>query len=260
MEEIKLAVQKREGKSTKKALSSLRASSQIPGVIYGGKKPPVQVAFPEKEFIEARRRGGLNAILRLEFGGETETVIIKDLQLHPVTDRPVHADFQRISLTQKIEAKVPLRIIGEAPGVKLSGGVLQHELRVLTVRALPTEIPQSIPVDISSLGIGDHIQVKELQVAPGLEVLDAPERMVVHVSVVKEEVAEAPAAPTAEEAAAAAAAAGEAPAEPELVATKGKKDEEGKLIKETAKAAPAAGAEKGKEPAKKEPAKKEAAK
>ena len=260
MEEIKLAVQKREGKSTKKALSSLRAASKIPGVIYGGQKPPVQVALPEKEFVDARRRGGLNAILRLELGGETETVIVKDLQLHPVTDRPIHADFQRISLTQKIDAKVPLRIVGEAPGVKLLGGVLQHELRVLTVRALPTNIPQSIQVDISSLGIGDHIQVKDLKVASELELLDAPERMVVHVSVVKEEVAEAPAVPTGEEAAAAALAAGEAPAEPELVSTKGKKDEEGKLVKETAKAASPAPAEKGKESAKKEPAKKETAK
>lgn len=246
MEQITLTVEKREGSSKKGELSALRGAARIPGVIYGGDKPAVQVALSEKELMAARKKGGLNAILKLKIGSAVETVILKELQRHPVTDRPVHADFQRISMTQKIEAKVPLRIIGEAPGVKTQGGVMQHELRVLTVRALPADIPHQIDVDVSHLNLMDHVQVKDLKVGTGLELLDAPDHLVVHITQVKEEVAEvAPAA-----AAAATTAEGAAAAEPELSAAKGKKDEEGKVIPKEAKAAPAA--EGKKEPAKKE--------
>lgn len=245
MEEITLSVEKRDGKGSKKELSSLRSSAKVPGIIYGGDKPPVQVALSEKELMAARKKGGLNAILHLQVGKAKETVILKELQRHPVTDRPVHADFQRISLTQKIEAKVPLNIVGEAPGVKMGGGVMQHELRALSIRALPTKIPQHIDVDVSRLEINGHILVKELAVSGDLEVLDSPEHIVVHVTLVKEEVAEAPAV-----AVAAAVEPGAAPVEPELSSTKGKKDEEGKPLPKQAPA-PAA-PEKGKEAPKKE--------
>lgn len=246
MEEIKLTVEKRDGAGSKKQLSTLRGASKVPGVIYGGDKPSVQVAVAEKELVAARRKGGVNAILHLDVGGKQETVIVKALQRHPVSDKLVHADFQRISMTEKIEARVPLHIVGEAPGVKNTGGLLQHELRELRVRALPGDIPQALNVDVSKLEIGMHILVKDIAAGKGVEVLDAPDHMVVHVTTVKEEVVEA--APVA-----AAAAEGAAAAEPESSSTKGKKDDEGKLVKEAAKpgAAPAA-AEKGKEPAKKE--------
>jgi len=248
MEEIKLAVEKKEGKGTKKELSTLRSSAKIPGVIYGGTKPPVHVSLSEKELMAARKKGGANAILHLMIGKESETVIVKALQRHPVTDKPVHADFQRISLTQKIEAKVPIRVTGEAPGVKTSGGLLQYELRELKVRGLPTQIPQFIDVDVSHLELHQHIHVKDLQIPKDLEILDDAGHSVVHVTIVKEEVAEVvPGAAVAAGAEGAAA----ATAEPELAATKGKKDEEGKVIPKEAKA-PAAPEKGGKDSPKKE--------
>src|SRR5258708_3262738 len=132
--EITLNVEVREGKGSKKALSTLRAGSKIPAVVYGGEQPPLTIALSEKELSAARKRGGVNAILRLKHAKGEETVIIKELQRHPVTDRPVHADFQRISLTRKIEARVPLLVVGEAPGVKDFGGMLAHELRELRIK------------------------------------------------------------------------------------------------------------------------------
>lgn len=246
MEEIKLAAKIRESKGTKKDLSTLRAAAQIPGVVYGGEKPTIKVALSEKELQAARVKGGVNAILHLNLGKDTETVIVKELQRHPVTDRMVHADFQRISLTKKIVAKVPLRIVGEAPGVKMNGGTLQHELRALEVRGLPTQIPQYIDVDVSHLELNMHVSVSELKVPGALEILDGAGQMVVHVTIAKVEEAAAPAAGAVAVDAAAAA------AEPESASTKGKKDDEGKLVKETAPVKGAAPAEKGKEPAKKE--------
>lgn len=247
--EIKLNVEVRAGKGTKKVLSTLRAGARIPAVVYGGEKPPIQIALSEKELISARKQGGVNAILSLKHEKGTETVMVKELQRHPVTDRLVHADFQRISLTQKIEAKVPLVLIGEAVGVKDFGGMLAVDLRELRIKALPSAIPQKIEVDISGLNLHEALHVKDLKLAPGLEVLDAADHVVVHVTLAKVEVVETPAAGVAAEGAAAV-------AEPESASTKGKKDEEGKLVKETAKpGAPAAGG--AKDAAKKEPAKKE---
>jgi large subunit ribosomal protein L25 len=239
MEEIKLVVEKRDGAGTKKVLSSMRAEFRVPGVIYGGEGKPVQVAVSEKELMAARRKGGLNAILHLKVGDSDETVIIKELQRHPVTDRPVHADFLRISLTKMIEARVPLQIKGESTGVRNNGGTMVHDLRELRVRALPTKIPQFIVVDVTSLDINMSLTVKDLAIPADVEVLDSPDHLIVSVTLAKEEVVEAPvvaAVPGAEGAAAV--------AEPESANTKGKKDEEGKVIP---KAAAAPAAEKGKE-------------
>ena len=246
--EITLNVEVRAEKSTKKELSTLRALSKIPAVIYGGKQPPITISLSEKELIDARKKGGANAILRLKHAKGEETVMVKELQRHPVTDRPVHADFQRISLTQKIEARVPIIITGVATGVKDFGGMLAYDLRELRIRALPTAIPHDIKVDVSPLNLHEALHVKDLRLPEGVEVIDAAEAVVVHVTIAKVEEVAAPAAavPGAE---------GAAPvAEPESSSTKGKKDDEGKLVKETAKpGAPAGKAE----PAKKEPAKKE---
>ncbi|HVA67193.1 MAG TPA: 50S ribosomal protein L25 [Elusimicrobiota bacterium] len=230
MEDIKLTAEKRPAKGTKKELSALRARLRVPGVVYGEGKPEILVTVAEKDVLAARKQGGVNAILHLELGGATETVIVKDLQKHPVSERLWHADFQRISLSRKITAKVPLHIKGEAPGVKNSGGVLQHELRELTLKALPTKIPQFIEVDVSNLELHKHILVKELPLGPDVEVLEDLEHIVVHVTIAKVEEAEP--VPGAAEAVAAA---GAVPAEPELSAVKGKKDEDGKPLPKDAK-------------------------
>ena len=246
--EITLNVEVRAAKGTKKELSTLRAGSRIPAVIYGGDGGPINIALSEREFMDARKKGGINAILRLKHPKGEETVMVKELQRHPVTDRPVHADFQRISLTKKVDARVPLVVVGVATGVKDFGGMLAIDLRELRIKALPTAIPQKLEVDVTKLGLHEALHVGDLKLPEGVEVVDDPKAVVVHVTIAKVEVVEpVPGAVPAEGAAAAA-------AEPESSNTKGKKDEEGKLVKETAKpgapaAAPAAG--------KKEPAKKE---
>ena len=235
--EITLNVEVRAAKGTKKDLSTLRAQSTIPAVVYGGEKAPIMVALSEKDLMAARRKGGANAILRLKHAKGEETVIVKELQRHPVTDRPVHADFQRISLTQKIEAKVPLNIVGEAPGVKTSGGMMSIDMRELRIKALPTKIPQHIDVDVSKLELHQGILVKDLSLGEGVEVLDAADAAVVRIVLAKVEVVAEPVAGAVVEGAVA--------AEPESASTKGKKDEEGKVIEKAAKpGAPAAEAKK----------------
>jgi large subunit ribosomal protein L25 len=174
----------------------------------------------------------------LKVGGKAETVLLKELQRDFLTHAVIHADFQRISMTDKLEVNVPLHITGEAPGVKLGGGILEHVLREVRVSCLPSDIPDGLNVDVSRLQLNQGLKIKDLAPLPGVEVLNEPESIVVNIV-----------APAAEEVAPVAAAAPVAAGstEPEVIA-KGKKPEEG----EAAVAAPAAGAAKGKQPPAKE--------
>lgn len=214
MSEFNLKAETREG-STKKSLNAIRDARKIPAVIYGGKGDSVSVVVAERELLGAIKEGGHNAIIHLEHGKKNDTVIVKALQRHPVTNIPVHVDFQRIDLKKKITVKVQIHVVGEAPGVKLHGGVLEHVLRELEVQALPNQIPQKIEVDISGMEVGAGIVVKDVKAPAGCEILNDPEQIVVHVVHA-----------TKEDAPAVAADAGVAAAEPEVIA-KGKKDEEG---------------------------------
>lgn len=239
MQEINVAAEPRTEKSTRRQLSELRKARKIPAVVYGGKDKPVSVTVGEKELMEALKKAGANAIIHLKLGKGTDTVILKELQRDVVDGQPVHADFKRIDLKQKISVQVPLHTVGEAPGVKLQGGLLEHVLRQIEIRCLPTAIPQRIDIDVSALNVGDAVLVKDIKLPEGVEVRTKADQTVVHVVTVKVEEEKAPAAEGA-------AAPG---AEPEVIA-KGKKDEEG------APAAGAAGDKKAAAPAAKEGAKK----
>ncbi len=223
--ELNLEAKVRESKSKKSELTQLRMDRMIPGVVYGGKKGPINVVVNEKELVKLTKTGGANAIIHLKTTKGDDTVILKELQRNVVTNQPIHADFQRISMTTKIEVKVPLHVVGEAPGVKTGGGILEHVLREFKVRALPAAIPQKIDLDVSKLELNMTIHVKDVPVPEGLEILDAPDHIVVNVV-----------QPTAEEVVAPVAGAeGAVPgSEPEVIA-KGKKDEEGAPIASSGK-------------------------
>lgn len=249
MQEINVAAEPRGDKNTKHQLGQLRKARKIPAVVYGGKEKPVSVTVGEKELMEALKKAGANAIIHLKHPKGTDTVILKELQRDVVNGQPVHADFKRIDLKQKIDIQVPVRTVGEAPGVKLNGGLLEHVLRQLEIRCLPTAIPKSIDIDVSAMNVNDAVLAGDIKLPEGVELRTKADQVVCHIVIVKVEV-EAVAAPVE-----GAAAPG---AEPEVVATKGKKDEEGNVVpsdKKAAAAAPAAGDKKA-APAAKEGAKK----
>jgi large subunit ribosomal protein L25 len=135
-------------------------------------------------------------------------------QIDPVRGRLVHADFQRLVKGQKIEVTVPLHLVGEPVGVREDQGVLEQIMRELEIRCQPREIPDSIDVDVSNLGVHDVIHVSDIPVGEKIDILTDPESVVATVGIVKEEPV---AAPVVEE---------EGAAEPEVIA-KGKKEEEG---------------------------------
>ena len=222
MEQISLDVQLRKDLGSAYA-KKIRRVNLIPAVIYGGSAKPTIIQADRKIYDRIHRQhAGQSLIYHLNVLDNDKKVadfpaIIKDIQLHPVTDEVIHLDFNRISLDQEIEIKVKILTKGEAIGVKRDGGTPAHTMWELDVICLPTNIPHHIEVDITNLGIHDGLHVKDLVLPKGVRTKHDPESVVVTVAgSMREEVAPAPLEGEA----------GATAAEPEVLKEK-KKEEEG---------------------------------
>jgi len=240
MQRVELEVKPRELKDaqgTAHNLRELRESGWIPAVIYGQGKPQ-SVVVESRAFYKAVQTSGKNAIFTINVDGKKAPGIVKEIQWQVLTHKPIHIDFQRIDVNQKLELSIPVHVVGESPGVKNAGGILEHIQREIKVKCLPDDIPAGINVDVSKLEIGHSIKVAEITPPKGVEFITAGDHIVVNVVAPKVEEVK-PATPT--EGAAAGA------AEPEVI-TKGKKEEEGAegAAAATPAAAPAAAPAAGK--------------
>ncbi len=117
---------------------------------------------------------GSSAVLQLQLEGETQAVIIQELQRDPVKGQILHVDFKAIRMDEPVEKEVPLKLEGEAPGEK-AGGVLQQQLRYVEIRCLPSQLPGEISVDVSNLEIGDVLTLAEVPFPKGLSFSSDPE-------------------------------------------------------------------------------------
>ena len=211
MEQIAIKAVKRENLGTGES-KRLRKQGFIPAVVYGH-NVNFSLKIPQSELLVLKKHHfSENLMINLFIEGEKEplAVLVKDVQYSPLTEEVIHLDFLHISLKEKVSVKVPIEIKGEPKGVK-EGGVLEHHLWEVEVKCLPTDIPESILVDISGLDIGDSLHIKDISFPENVEVLDDPDEVVVNVSAVKEE-------PEAEEAAV------EEGAEPEIIKEKPKEE------------------------------------
>jgi large subunit ribosomal protein L25 len=221
MEAVLEAV-KRETRGKNEA-RRVRAAGKIPAVVYGDKSDAAVISVDPKILLRILHgESGVNTLISLKFEGEGDTrVLVRDFQLDPVTQAPLHVDFYRIAMDKKLTVTVPIQLKGEAKGVKVQGGLLDFVQREVEVECLPADIPEHIDIDISELLIHQGVRVRDLASDGTWTVVSEPEMMIVHVITPKAEVAEEPAA------AAAAAAPGASAAEPEVI-KKGKKDEDEK--------------------------------
>jgi len=201
----------------KGAARRLRRSGFIPGVVYGGGGSSIPVAVDPRRITEIlHSESGHNAIFTLEIKGKAPArVMLREWQVEPVQGDLLHVDMVRVARDVKIKVKVPVRVTGEAKGVKLQGGIFDFVLREVELECLPDDIPEHITADVTELTVGHNLRVADLAMNPNVKVLTDSSRVVAHVVVLKEE-EEKPAA----EAEAA------APAEPEVI-RKGKAEEEG---------------------------------
>jgi large subunit ribosomal protein L25 len=208
-----------------------RRQGSIPAVVYGPELDPLPIAVEERAWHAVMKAtGGSSAIIDLEVDGLSKKVIVREIQRHPVTSKITHLDFHAVSMTKPLHLEIPIHFVGTARGVKTDGGIMQTTMRELEISCLPTDIPEYVEVDVTDLGIGDSIHVRDLTV-PNAQILSDPQSTVVVISaptVMKVEV------PAAEEAAPAEAAE-EAPAEVAAAEEEKKPSEEKKPEKEKEK-------------------------
>jgi len=214
METIKLPVHEREERGNGPA-RRLRAQGLIPAVTYGKGKTPTSIAIALQDFKEAMAHGH-NVVLELDFGGEAKGAkakgkgkapryaVVKQIQIHPVKRYVQHVDLHEVDLSEEIEATVPIEAIGTPAGIK-DGGIVEWERREVSVKALPSDVPESLELAMSDLEIGQHLTVSALQAPQGVTIVDDPESILV--ALVPPRVEQAPAVE------------GEEVAEPEVIGT-----------------------------------------
>ena len=193
-----------------------RRNGQVPVTIYGGTGEAVAALATLSDLAAILRSDtGRNTIFTVDIEGvEATEVMFADRQIDPVRSRLVHADFKRLVKGEKIQATVPLRLVGEPIGVREEAGVLEQIIRQVEIRCQPRDIPEHLDVDVTNLGVHDVLHISDIPASEGVEILTEADTVIATVSVIKEEVVEV--APVE----------GEAPAEPEVIG-KGKKEEEG---------------------------------
>ncbi len=211
----------------------LRAGGRIPAIIYGGKSKPQNLE------VDAREIGDLihhsvseNVLVDLTVKGDSgakHLALVQEVQHHPLNGKVLHVDFHAVSADERVTIMVPVETTGEAVGVKTGGGVLEHVLFKLKVRALPKDLPEQIVIDVSGLELNKTIHIGEIKIPEGVEIIGDKNVPVVSVAMPRTE----------EEEAAAAAEGAVAAGEVEMIKEKKEEGEEG------AAPVPAKGAEKG---------------
>jgi len=195
-------------------LKKVRASSRVPAVIYGRHNPPQNLEINQKDLEDLiHHSASENILLDLSVENDSKArrlALVQEVQHHPLSGKVLHLDLHEVVENEKVTVLVPVETVGEAAGVKTGGGVLEHVLFRLKVRALPKDLPEVITVDVSHLEVGHSIHIGEIKPPENAEILGDKKIVVLSVAMPKTEAQEA-----AEEAAAAA-----APGEPEMIREK----------------------------------------
>lgn len=173
MEFLKIAVEAREksGKGSKGANNSLRKEGKIPAVLYGG----------SENVLFTTTFGAVKKLIytpdfkmaELEMNGKLQKAILKEVQFHPVTDEILHLDFLRLQDGVKINLEIPVKCVGESPGI-IAGGSLMQSLRKIKIKTTPDNILDELTVDISGVELGGAIRVKDIVVSDEVEILNSP--------------------------------------------------------------------------------------
>ena len=171
-EQVNLNAEAREidGKSSSR---KLRNAGSVPAVIYGGENDPIKVSILEKDITKASEIPGFTTqILKITISGEEQSVIVKELQRHPATQRVLHADLQRVNPDTKISITVPVRFINEdiCIGVKTHGGAIARLINNIDISCLASNLPEYLEVDIAELDVGDSIFLSGLNLPDGVEI------------------------------------------------------------------------------------------
>ena len=189
---LALTVEKREKNQN---ADILRQGGKLPAVFYGPKQESTPISISAKEFGKVWKKAGESTVVVLKEGTEEHETLIYDVDVHPITGEPRHADFYVMEKGKKVQVAVPVVFEGVAPAIKDKGGILVKVMHELQIEALPKDLPHSVGVDISSLvELTSQILVKDIKLPSGVSLVSGTEEVVVAVTEAKEE-PEEPAAP-----------------------------------------------------------------
>jgi len=216
--DITVPVQIRETRGKNEA-RRLRQRGLAPAVVYGSGQPTLVVSVEPKQIVKILHSGtGHNTIFNLAVHeGETTPVMLVDWQFDPVRENLLHVDMQRIDLTKRLRASVPVHTHGDPIGVKQQGGLLELVTREIEIECLPDDIPEHFTVDVAELTLGQAKRASDVALSGSMKLLSPADAVIAHVVVLRVEAAPEVAAPAVGEAA--------SDAEPEVI-KKGKKEEE----------------------------------
>jgi large subunit ribosomal protein L25 len=167
-EQLTLSAETRE-RAGKGASRAIRREGRVPAVIYGNRQDPISIHLEEKALVKALSTGHfMNAIAMIDVGGEQVRTLPKDVQFHPVSDRPLHVDFLRIGEHSTVHVNVPVHFTNDeaAPGIKRGGvlNVVRHELELICDAA---SIPEEVVIDLAGYDIGDSIHISAVKLPEG---------------------------------------------------------------------------------------------
>ena len=174
-EQIKLSATSRTEKG-KGVAKRLRMEGKLPAVVYGHKTAPIALTIDAKQLlnliVEGKSEHKLFG-LSIEGNGKPleKTVMIKELQIHPLKRNFLHVDFFEVAMDEEITLSLVIKLVGEAPGVEM-GGMLQQVRRDIEIKCLPSQIPDTVEIDVSALNIGDSVHLNDIQLPEGIKVLD----------------------------------------------------------------------------------------
>ena len=149
-----------------------RLAHEVPAIVYGGKNPPQKISLPHKELDRALQNEAFYShIITLNIEGKSEEVILKDLQRHPAKPVILHADFLRMSKTQKFTTKVPIHFMNEdiCIGVKIGGGNITRSMTEVEILCLPADLPEFVEVDVQEVEIGQILHISDIKLPEGVE-------------------------------------------------------------------------------------------
>ncbi len=178
-------------KTTKHELETLRKAGKLPAIFYGPKEKSTPITISTKDFIKAFKKAGESSVVILKEGKNEHETLIYDVDIHPITGAPRHADFYVIEKGKKVKVHVPLVFESVSPAVKDKGGILVKVLRELEIEASPKDLPHELKVDISSLvELSSVITAKDIKLPTGVTLIAHAEEIVASISEAKEEVEE----------------------------------------------------------------------
>lgn len=162
-----------------------RAAGRLPAILYGHGQTPLPLSLDAKQALRHFHLGEKVFSINLEGEAKSQTVMIKDLQFDYLGTNVIHVDLSRVDLNEEIDANVPVRLVGEAAGLKHAGSILTHPSTEIHVRCTVATLPDHVEISIADLEVGQTLHAREILLPPGVTLLSDPEASVASITITK---------------------------------------------------------------------------